>query len=283
VLSHPDRVYWDDGNVTKQMLADYYQRVWKWMAPHVVNRPIALLRCPDGAASKCFFQKHVSSGLEGDLLTEVPLKGEKPTIAVPDLSGLIALAQAGVLEVHTWGTHVEHVEFCDFLVFDLDPGPGITLKQLVEGANEVRKRLAAKKLKSFVKTTGGKGLHVVLPISPTDWDVAKNFARDIADEMASDNPQRYVAVMSKAKRNNRIFVDYLRNGRGATAIAPYSTRAREGAPVAVPLDWSELGKLKATNQFTVLNLPKRLAKQKRDPWAGMYPIRQTLPDTLKKK
>jgi len=276
-LSHPDRVYWDDAGVTKEMLAEYYRHVWKWMAPHLVDRPVALVRCPDGAAGQCFFQKHISAGLEGERLVSVPLKGDKPTIAVPDLSGLIALAQAGVLEIHIWGTHRQHVETCDLLVFDLDPGPGITLKQLVEGAREVRERLAKLKLKSFVKTTGGKGLHVVLPINPTDWDTAKDFAHDIADAMEASNPQRYVANMAKSKRNNRIFVDYLRNGRGATAIAPYSTRARAGATVAMPLSWEELGSLKATNQFDVLNVPKRLARQKHDPWAGITKIKQSLP------
>jgi bifunctional non-homologous end joining protein LigD len=277
VLSHPDRVYWKDGGVTKAMLADYYRQVWKWMAPHVVDRPIALVRCPDGAAAKCFFQKHVSAGIEGERLVSVPLKGEQPAIALDDLSGLIALAQAGVLEIHCWGTHRQHVETCDFLVFDLDPGPGITLKQLIEAARDVRARLAKMKLKSFVKTTGGKGLHVVLPIAPADWDAAKDFAHGIADAMEADNPQRYVANMAKKKRENRIFVDYLRNGRGATAIAPYSTRARPGAPVAVPLSWEELGSLKAPNQFTVLNVPKRLARLKRDPWAGIGKIKQKLP------
>ncbi len=279
-LSHPDRIYWSDAGVTKAMLADFYRDVWKWMAPHLVDRPIALVRCPDGADSrKCFFQKHISAGLEGDRLVSVPLKGEEPAIAVHDLSGLIALAQAGVLEVHCWGTHADHVESCDFLVFDLDPGPGITIKQLVEGAREVRARLAKLKLKSFVKTTGGKGLHVVLPIAPTDWDQAKEFAHGIADAMEADNPDRYVAAMAKKKRDHRIFVDYLRNGRGATAIAPYSTRARPGAPVATPLSWEELGNLKAANQYTVLNLRQRLSKQKRDPWSGMSRIRQKLPRT----
>jgi bifunctional non-homologous end joining protein LigD len=276
-LTHPDRVYWKDGGVTKAMLADYYQQVWKWMAPHVVDRPIALVRCPDGAEAKCFFQKHVSAGLEGDELVSVPLKGEEPAIAVDRLSGVIALAQAGVLEVHSWGTHRQNVELCDFLVFDLDPGPGITLKQLVEGARDVRARLAELKLKSFVKTTGGKGLHVVLPIAPHDWEKAKDFAHGIADAMEADNPQRYVANMAKSKRNNRIFVDYLRNGRGATAIAPYSTRARPGAPVAAPVTWEELGSLKSPNQFTLLNVPKRLARLKRDPWAGITKIKQKLP------
>jgi bifunctional non-homologous end joining protein LigD len=220
-LSHPDRVYWSDAGVTKEMLAHYYEQVWEWMAPHLVDRPIALVRCPDGAEGQCFFQKHVSAGLEGERLISVPLKGEEPAIAVGDLPGLIALAQAGVLEIHTWGTHRQHIETCDFIVFDLDPGPGITLKQLIEGAREVRERLAGLKLKSFVKVTGGKGLHVVAPIAPAGWDAAKDFAHGIADAMEADNPQRYVATMAKSKRNNRIFVDYLRNGRGATPNAPY--------------------------------------------------------------
>lgn len=276
-LTHPDRVYWKDGGITKAMLADYYREVWTWMAPHLVDRPISLVRCPDGAEGKCFFQKHVSAGLEGDELVTVPLKGEEPTIAVDELSGLIALAQAGVLEVHAWGTHRQHVETCDFIVFDLDPGPGITQKQLVEGAREVRERLARLKLKSFVKTTGGKGLHVVLPIAPAKWDEAKDFAHRIADAMQAGNPQRYIANMAKNKRNNRIFVDYLRNGRGATAIAPYSTRARPGAPVATPLTWEELGSLKSPSQFTLLNVRKRLARLKRDPWAGIGKVRQKLP------
>ncbi len=277
ILTHPDRVYWRDVGVTKEMLARYYQQVWTRMAPHLIDRPVALVRCPEGADfRKCFFQKHVSAGLEVERLISVPIEGEEPAIAVDALAGLIALVQAGVLEIHTWGTHRQHVEACDCLVFDLDPGPGIAIAELVEGAREVRSRLAQFKLKSFVKTTGGKGLHVVLPIAPADWGRAKDFAHAIADAMAKDNPRRYVSNMAKSKREGRIFVDYLRNGRGATAIAPYSTRARDGAPVAMPLSWDELGTLKSASQFNLTNVPARLARQSRDPWAGMKGIRQTL-------
>ena len=277
-LSNPDRVYWSDAGVTKAALADYYEQVWDWIAPHLVDRPLALVRCPEGAGSRnCFFQKHLSAGLEGERLKSVPLKGEEPAIAVADLPGLIALVQAGVLEIHAWGTHADHVEACDLLVFDLDPGPGVSFKELIAGAREVRARLADLKLESFVKTTGGKGLHVVVPIEPAGWEAAKDFAHDIADAMAADDPHRYVANMAKSKRSDRIFVDYLRNGRGATAIAPYSTRARPGAPVATPLSWEELGSLKASNQYTVLNLVNRLSRLRRDPWAGLGKIRQRLP------
>jgi bifunctional non-homologous end joining protein LigD len=277
-LTHPDRVYWADAGVTKRMLADFYADIWDRIAPHLVNRPIALVRCPDGADSrKCFFQKHVSAGLEGERLKSIPLKGEQPAIAVHDLAGLIALVQAGVLEIHCWGTHAGHIESCDQLVFDLDPGPGVSFKQLVGSAREVRARLKDLKLESFVKTTGGKGLHVVVPIVPADWDKAKDFAHAIARMMAEDDPQLYVATMSKKLRDRRIFVDYLRNGRGATAIAPYSTRARDGAPVATPLAWEELGSLKAANQYTVLNLEKRLSRLRRDPWGTIGKVRQRLP------
>ncbi len=283
-LTHPDRVYWSDVDVTKKMLADYYAEVWDWIAPHLVNRPIALLRCPEGANSRnCFFQKHISAGLEGERLKSIPLRGEEPAIAVTDLPGLIALVQAGVLEIHTWGTTAAHIESCDRLVFDLDPGPGISFKDLVEGAREVRDRLKALDLQSFVKTTGGKGLHVVVPIAPTDWDKAKDFAHRIADEMEADNPQRYVATMAKKLRNHRIFVDYLRNGRGATAIAPYSTRARAGATVSAPVTWEELGSLDAANSYSVLTLPKRLARLRRDPWAKIGKIKQRLPSAPKRR
>ena len=166
-------------------------------------------------------------------------------------------------------------------MFDLDPGPGIAWKDVIGAAREVRERLEDLKLKSFVKTTGGKGLHVVLPIRPAPWDEAKEFCRGIAEGMAADNRARYTATIKKAARDKRIFVDYLRNSREATAIAPYSTRARPGATVAVPLSWEELGTQKAPNLFTVLNLSKRLARQRKDPWADMARIKQSLPGKRK--
>jgi bifunctional non-homologous end joining protein LigD len=275
-LTHPDRVYWEDAGVSKRDLAEFYKSIWGWMRPHVVGRAISLLRCPEGASGQCFFQKHASAGISTEHLHEVTEKGVK-IISIDDLDGLVTLVQAGVLEVHTRGSTIEHLDKADRLVFDLDPGPGTGWREVVAAARDVRERLEGIKLKTFVKTSGGKGLHVVLPVKPTPWEEAKEFCRAVAEAMAADAPERYVATVSKSKRNNRIFIDYLRNSREATAVAPYSTRARAGAPVSVPIDWAELGALKSANQFTVLNLPARLARLHKDPWANIGRLKQSLP------
>ena len=275
-LTHPDRLYWQDAGVTKQDLVDYYDKVWKWMRPHVVGRVLALVRCPEGATGQCFFQKHARAGIPTEFLHLGPEKGDK-VISIDDLDGLIALVQGGALEIHLRGSTIDDRERADRLVFDLDPGPGLGFADVVEGAREVRARLKRIKLKSFVKTTGGKGLHVVVPIKPEPWDTAKEFTRQVALSMAADDPKRYLATASKARRDGRIFLDWLRNSREATAIAPYSTRARAGAPVAVPVDWSELGSLKGANQYTVQNLMRRLSLLRKDPWAGMARVKQALP------
>ena len=275
-LTHPDRVYWDDVGVTKQELANFYVQIWKWMRPHVTGRPIALVRCPEGASGQCFFQKHARAGIPTEHLHLVPEKGDE-IISVDDIDGVIALVQGGVLEIHTRGTTIDKREYADRLVFDLDPGPGVGWKDLVAAARDVRERLEGIKLKCFLKTSGGKGLHVVLPIKPVPWEEGKAFAKAVAEAMEADEPDRYLSTAAKAKRNKRIFVDYLRNSREATAIAPYSTRARPGAPVSVPVDWSELGSLKGADQYTVRNLPQRLSRMRKDPWATIGRIKQSLP------
>ena len=267
-LTHPDRVYWQDAGITKRDLADYYSKVWKWMRPHVAGRPISLVRCPEGAEGQCFFQKHARAGIPTEFLHLVPEKGDK-IISIDDLDGLIALVQGGVLEVHTRGTTIDDRERGDRLVFDLDPGPGTGWRDVVEAAREVRARLKRIKLESFLKTSGGKGLHVVLPIKPEPWETVKRFCRAVAESMEKDEPGRYVSTAAKARRNKRIFVDYLRNSREATAVAPYSTRARPGAPVSMPIAWSELGSLKSADQYTVKNAMQRLARQRKDPWAAI--------------
>ena len=274
-LSHPDRVYWQDVSVTKQELAEFYVSIWKWIKPHVAGRPIALLRCPNGAEGQCFFQKH-AHGINTGHLDLVSEEGDK-IISIDDLDGLISLAQAGVLEVHVRGTTNDDRERADRMVFDLDPGPGTGWQDVIAAARDVRKRLSAFKLESFVKTTGGKGLHVVVPIKPAPWDEVKDFTHNVASEMATQDPQRYVATSTKAKRNNRIFIDYLRNSREATAVAPYSTRARPGAAVSTPVTWAELGKLKSAAQFTVRNLAQRLSRLRTDPWAKITKTGQSLP------
>ena len=275
-LSHPDRVYWDDAGISKRELAEFYAGIWGWMRPHVVGRPISLLRCPQGANGQCFFQKHAACEIATAHLHLVAEKGDK-IIAIDDLSGLIALVQAGVLEVHTRGTTIEDRARADRLVFDLDPGPGTGWRDVVAAAREVRARLTALKLKSFVKTSGGKGLHVVLPIKSAPWDTTKDFCHALAASMAADVPARYTATAAKSKRRNRIFIDYLRNSREATAIAPYSTRARPGAPVSTPIEWSEIGALQGANQYTMRNLPARLARLRADPWAGIGRLKPSLP------
>jgi bifunctional non-homologous end joining protein LigD len=276
-LTHPDRLYWDDAGVTKRDLAEYYEKVWRWMAPHVAGRVLALVRCPDGASGQCFFQKHASAGIDAKRLRMVPEPDGDKSIAIDDLGGLISLAQAGALEVHVRGSTIDHLEEANRLIFDLDPGPGVKWPALVAAAREVRERLASLKLESFLKTTGGKGLHVVLPIAPTPWERAKGFARALAEAMEHDDPKRFVSTAKKTRRDGRIFVDYLRNSREATAVAPYSTRSRSGAPVAVPISWAELAKLPASNHYTVLNIAQRLSRLKKDPWAGMQKLKQALP------
>ena len=279
-LTHPDRVYWEDAGVTKQDLADYYTQVWDWIAPHVTGRVLSLVRCPEGAAKHCFFQKHAFAGLDGTRLTLISEDGDK-VIAIDSLDGLMAFVQAGVLEIHVRGSRIDHLDAADRLVFDLDPGPDTGWDAVKEAAREVRARLEKLGLDSYLKTTGGKGLHVVVPIEPTRWDEAKAFARGFATAIAKDDPERYLATAAKKARTGRIFVDYLRNSREATAIAPYSTRARPGATVSVPIAWSELASLSAPNTYSVRNVLERLKRLKSDPWAGIGEQRQKLPQPPK--
>jgi bifunctional non-homologous end joining protein LigD len=273
-LTHPDRVYWADVGVTKQDLAEYYASVWDWMASHVVDRPLALVRCPDGTAGECFFQKHIASNVKDSPVRHLVDAKEHDVIAVENLGDLIALVQSGALEIHVRGSRLQALEMCDRIVFDLDPGEGVSWKEIVAAARETRDRLKAEKLESFVKLSGGKGVHVVLPLAPVDWDAAKAFAQRIALRMAADNPQRYVGKMTKALRQGKIFIDYFRNSREATSVAAYSTRARPGAPVSLPLTWEQLSRVKASNQFTVLNLKKHT---RQDAWRGIDKVRQRLP------
>jgi bifunctional non-homologous end joining protein LigD len=273
-LTHPDRVYWADVGVTKQDLAEYYVSVWDVMAPHVVDRPLAVVRGPEGTGGELFFQKHIASNIKASPLRHAVATREHDVIAVEKLDDLIALVQSGALEIHCRGSKLGRLEVCDRLVFDLDPGEGVSWKTIVTAAQETRDRLKAEKLKSFVKLSGGKGLHVVVPIDGADWDTAKAFASRLANAMAADAPQRYLAKMTKALRHDKIFIDYFRNTREATSVAAYSTRARAGAPVAMPLSWEALPRTSGANQFTVLNAKKHL---RADAWAEMAKVRQKLP------
>jgi bifunctional non-homologous end joining protein LigD len=276
-LTHPDRVYWPDAGITKQQLADYYDMAWDFIAPHLANRPLALLRCPEGVSGECFFQKHAAAGLTSEHINRLKDSHGEELISIADRAGLLALVQAGVLEIHVWGSTIDDVEHANRIVFDLDPGDGVKWSEVNDAARELRDRLAALKLKSFVKTTGGKGLHVVVPVNPAPWDDVKDFAHAMVLAMEADAPDRYVAKMTKSVRAGKIFLDYLRNGRGATAVVAYSTRARAGAPVSTPVDWSELGPKLTPNKFTVLNIGRRLGALKKDPWADIGKVKQKLP------
>ncbi len=281
-LTHPDRVLWPELGLTKADLAAYYESVAELMLPHVVGRPLAIVRCPRGRSEPCFFQKHASSSLP-KAIRGVPVgekKGGAAHLMIDDLDGLLSLVQLGALEIHPWGARADRLERPDRVVFDLDPGPGIEWRQVVDAALGLRQTLASLALTSFVRTSGGKGLHVLLPLERrTSWDDLKAFARGVAEELVRKDPKRYVATASKARREKRIFIDWLRNARGATAIAPYSTRAREGAPVAAPLAWEELGKIRKSDAFDVRGMQERIARRG-VPWAGFFSVRQRIGTSL---
>jgi bifunctional non-homologous end joining protein LigD len=280
-LTHPDRVLYPEHGITKADLARYYVEVADRMLPHVANRPLMLVRCPEGEGEECFHQKHPTRGVSADIM-RVPIMENSGATAehmmVRDARGLVALVQIGALEIHTWGSHESQLDYPDQLTFDLDPDEGLPWSTVVEAAHDVRKQLEALNLETFLKTTGGKGLHIVTPIKPTTpWDDAKLFCRAVAELLVQADPNKYVTNIAKAKRKGKVLIDYLRNGRGATAIAPYSSRARSGAPVATPLRWDELSEDLSPASFTVETLPQRLQAQRVDPWRGFGKHRPSLP------
>jgi bifunctional non-homologous end joining protein LigD len=279
-VTHPDRVLYPDMALTKRDIIDYYAAVADLMLPHLVDRPVSLVRCPQGRQRQCFFQKHATDGMSGEFgaIAIQESSGKKSDyLCIKGIEGVIAGVQIGSLEFHIWGSRTKAIEKPDRLVFDLDPDPSVDFATVRDAAVEVRDFLAELGLKSFPLVTGGKGVHVVAPLAPKrEWPDIKRFARAVADALAQHAPERYVATMSKARRHGRIFIDYLRNERGATAIAPYSTRARAGAPVAAPVTWAELKRLDAANAFSVGVMVKRIKRQKRDPWDGYDAIKQAL-------
>ena len=269
-LTHPERTYWPDQGITKEGLANYYTDVWKQIAPFIVHRPLALLRGPEGIAGQMFFQKHAWRGVSAaiKLVKDPQDKAGEPLIVIEDLDGLVGLVQSATLEIHPWGAAISQWEKPDWLTMDLDPGEGVAWNAVITAARETRDRLRQAGLASFVKTSGGKGLHVVSPLEPkADWTALKSFTKGLAEQMAADSPARYVATITKSKRRGKILIDYLRNQRGMTAVAPYSTRARAGAAVSMPLAWDELGPAIGPAYFTVDNALTRLGSLKADPWA----------------
>jgi bifunctional non-homologous end joining protein LigD len=277
-ITHPDRVLFAAQGLTKRALIDYYRRVADLMLPHIVDRPLALVRCPRGAGQECFFQKHANPGWPEDF-HKIRIKEKSAArdyLYIHDERGLIAAAQMGVLELHVWGAHIDRIEQPDRMVFDLDPAPGVGFAEVKHAAHDLKRRLGDLGLESFAMVTGGKGIHVVVPLTRRhSWDQQRAFAEALARRMAEEKPERYVATMSKAKRHGRIFIDYLRNQRGATAIAPYSTRARPGAFVATPVSWLALGRIADAHPVNVANAARRLGRS--DPWQDYASVRQALP------
>jgi len=282
-LTHPDRVLFPDQGITKLELAHYYEQVADWMIPHVKERPLTLVRCPEGHKKQCFYQRHVTDSI-GNPIRSIRVKEGRSTVSyvsVDSTPGVIALVQMGVLEIHTWGSRQDHLEQPDRLTFDLDPDPALPWKQIREAAETLRGQLSGLGFAAFVKTTGGKGLHVVVPITPKqDWDRVKAFTKKIAEDLVREAPQLYTATMSKSKRQGKIFIDYLRNARTATAVSAYSTRARANAPVSVPVHWDELAMDVRGEHFNIHNVPERLARLRTDPWEGYEKARRPINDAL---
>jgi len=268
-ITNPDKVMYPDAGITKGELAEYYARVAGWMLPWVADRPLTLVRCPNGIAD-CFYQKHIEGSVPPGIFS-VPVREddeEAEYAAVDSPAGLVGLAQLGVLEIHTWGSHRDDLERPDRFTLDFDPDPQLPWIRTVEAVLETRGFLGELGLRSFLKTTGGKGLHVVVPIQPDlGWASIKEFSRRVAAWIEADNPGKFTLSMSKERRRGRILIDYLRNGRGATAIEAYSTRARAGAPVAVPIRWEELADGVRSDTFDLRGTLDRLDSLADDPWA----------------
>lgn len=280
-LTHPDKVLDNSTGVTKADLARYYQAVASHMLPYLADRPLTLVRCLDGTEKPCFYQKHKNKMISGNFgaVIVVDKKSGKPEpyITLSTAEVIVELAQIGVLEVHPWSARNESLEKPDLIIFDLDPDESIGWGTIASSALEIRKRLKSIGLKSFVKSTGGKGLHVVIPILPEhEWPIVKQFAHSFVLKMERDAPSLFLTKMTKAARKGKIYLDYLRNERGATAVAPFSPRARAGMPVAMPLSWSEL-KSKQLPRFFVSELAQWQGRLSRNPWKSMLGMEQHLP------
>jgi bifunctional non-homologous end joining protein LigD len=278
-LTHPDRELWP--GITKQALAEYWEAVADHALPGLAQRPLAILRCPEGIGGEQFFQKHGHGSLPSAIR-----QGEadrQPFLAIDDADGLIAMAQISAIELHAWGASEAMPTHPDRMVFDLDPGEGVAFADVAKAALDVRDQLQRLGLTSFCRTTGGKGLHVVVPLEPVaDWDVVKPFCRAFAETLSQEEPARFLSTVKKADRQGRILIDWLRNGLGATAVASFSPRARNGATVATPVAWDDVDRRLDPAKFTLRTVPARLSRLRNDPWEGFEALHQRLPDFANK-
>jgi bifunctional non-homologous end joining protein LigD len=286
-LSHPDKQLFPEAKLAKRDLALYYERVADRILPHLRDRPLSLVRCPDGWNGQCFYQKHADKSVHRAVTRiEVPEStGKAMYFAANSLAALIGLVQWGVIELHPWGSRTPRLDRPDRLLFDFDPDPGVAWPQIAEAVALLRTLLGDIGLTGFLKTTGGKGLHVVVPVRATlDWDEARAFTRAIADFLVRTYPDRFIATASKQRRKGRIFIDYLRNAVGATAIAPYAMRARANAPVSTPITWDELSAEDLRfDHFNVRNIPERLSRLRKNPWASFDATKQSVTRAMIKR
>jgi bifunctional non-homologous end joining protein LigD len=278
-ISNPGRVVYPDAGLTKLDIARFYERIAEWIVPHVEGRPLTLVRCPEGIGGECFFMKH-SKVWAPPALRRVNIQ-EKTKVGsyliADDAAAVVSLAQMGVLEIHTWNSHINRVEHPNRIVLDIDPGDRVPWRSVVATAKTIRKMLEQVDLASFAKTTGGKGLHVVVPLTPrADWRECLEFSRAVAEVMTRLDPDLYTTAFAKAGRDTKILIDYLRNNRTNTSVAAFSTRAREGAPVSVPVRWEELTAALKPQAWTVRTVEKRLSKLRQDPWKDYWSTRQRL-------
>jgi bifunctional non-homologous end joining protein LigD len=276
-ISHPDRLIYPDQAISKVQLARYYERIADWIVPHVKGRPLTLVHCPAGIASPCIYLKHAKqwgpNALRRVRIQEKTKVGEY--LVADSIEAVVSLAQMGIVEVHTWNSTDDDVERPNRIVWDLDPGPEVAWKHVATAAKVVRDVLKTLALESWVKTTGGRGLHVVMPIKPTrDWSECLTFSRAVSEAIERTDPQRYTTTFAKAGRERKILLDYLRNNRTNTSVCAFSPRARPGAMVSMPLEWRELGG--GPQRWTLLTVPQRLKRLETDPWAGYWTASQRL-------
>jgi bifunctional non-homologous end joining protein LigD len=285
-VTHPERVLFDELGLTKEALARYYEGVAEYLLPDLKNRPLSLVRCPQGPGEGCFYQKHIDKAWSEEIgRVAIPESDGEGIYAVANTAAaVVGLVQKGVIELHVWGSTTRDLDKPDRMVFDLDPDLTVPWREVMAATRLTRDRLADLGLESFLKTSGGKGLHVVVPLAPKhDWDEVKEFSRAVAEALANEDPRMFTAKMAKKERTRRIFIDWLRNGPGATTVAAYSVRARKGAPVSTPLHWDELGGRMKPASFHAGNVARRLQGLHSDPWKTFKRTSQTLTAAMKRK